>query len=144
LTKGVWNTIDWESISRAIREIPPNRRCWMAKYILGHFATGKNRQRGKFQTLAQCPRCTHTLEDKMHILKCPSPTAHALWEKSLADLDKWLKDKGTNTHLCQLLIEYIRTWNEPGTTHSDKMEPSQTQDRIGKQYIWDGWLSIEW
>jgi len=48
LTQGIWNTIDWESIGWAMKELPINRRRWVSKYVSGHFATGKNMQRWKF------------------------------------------------------------------------------------------------
>jgi len=55
LSQGIWNTFDWASIGRAMKEIPINRRRWVSKYVSGHFATGKNMQRWKFRTSAQCP-----------------------------------------------------------------------------------------
>ena len=48
LTQGIWQTIDWESLGQAMQEIPVNKHCWVAKYVSGHFATGKNMCRWKF------------------------------------------------------------------------------------------------
>jgi len=33
LTKGIWKTIDWESIRCAMQEIPVNQHQWVAKYV---------------------------------------------------------------------------------------------------------------
>jgi len=41
MTQGIWKKIDWESVRRAMYEIPVNCRRWVTKYISGHFATGK-------------------------------------------------------------------------------------------------------
>jgi len=45
----------------------------------------KDMQRWWFCSLAQCPRCTAHLRDKAHILTCPDPLAHKLWDKSLLE-----------------------------------------------------------
>ncbi len=97
LTQGIWNMIDWESIGRAMQEVPVNWQCWVAKYVSGHFAMGKNMCRWKFQTIMQCPRCHAPQEDKQHILTCPALITQELWEKSLKALDLWLQDEATDT-----------------------------------------------
>jgi len=64
LTQGIWNRIDWESIGRAMQELPINRHRWVTKYVSGHFTTGKNMCRWKFCTLMRCPRCDSPEEGK--------------------------------------------------------------------------------
>jgi len=95
LTQGIWNTINWESIGRAMKELPINRRCWVSKYVSGHFATGKNMQRWKFRSTAECPRCHDQQEDKHHLLSCPNTTACERWEKAMKELESWLRDENT-------------------------------------------------
>jgi len=90
IPEAVWKTIDWKSVHRAMREIPLPRRRWVSKFISGHFSHGKNMQRWKFRTTAQCPRCHESLEDKKHILKCPAPEAAELWSTSISHLKQWL------------------------------------------------------
>jgi len=97
VTKGIWKTIDWDSIGRAMQEILVNRRRWVSKYVSGHFATGKNMCRWHFRSSTQCPRCGDPQEDKHHILICHVPEAQELWEKSLKAVKRWLKDKGMDT-----------------------------------------------
>jgi len=80
LTQGIWNKIDWESTGRAMQELLVNKLRWVAKYVSGHFATGKNMQRWKFRTSAQCPRCMTQVEDKEHILACPDPQVHEIMD----------------------------------------------------------------
>jgi len=83
LTEGIWHCIDWESIGRAMQEVPLNRQRWVAKYVSGHFATGQNMNKWKFRTTTKCPRCPEPIEDKQHILECPNEEAHEVWDKSI-------------------------------------------------------------
>jgi len=99
LTKGIWKKIDWESIGRAMQEIPVNQHRWVAKYVSGHFATGKNMCRWQFQSSSQCLRCGDPQEDKHHILNCHAPEARELWEKSLKAIECWLKEEGIDIGL---------------------------------------------
>ncbi len=96
LTEGVWNKIDWELIERAMQEVPLHQQHWVSKYVSGHFATGKNMHKWKFRRVTQCPRFPKPVEDKWHILECPNPSAHKLWDKSLKQLEDWLKLEGTD------------------------------------------------
>jgi len=144
LTQGIWKTIDWESIGRAMKELPINRRRWVSKYVSGHFATGKNMQRWKFQSTAECPRCHDQQEDKHHLLTCPDTAARERWEKSMKDLDSWLRNENTDRQIRNHLMGYLKNWNSTNATATTPGNPIPTQDDIGKQYIWDGWLSTEW
>jgi len=129
--------IDWETIGQAMQEVPVNRQCWVAKYVLGHFATGKNMCRWKFQLSMQCPRCHTPHQDKQHILTCPAPIAQELWEKSLESLDLWLR---TNSVIQENLMQYLRSWPLSSSATSTSLPFLTDQDAIRTQYIWDGWL----
>jgi len=98
LTEGIWKQIDWESISHAMQELPIHHQHCALKYISGHFSMGKNMQRWQFQSSVQCPRCSHPLEDKEHVLTCLDIKACKKWELSLKQLDDWLKSEGTNSN----------------------------------------------
>jgi len=144
LTQGIWNTIDWESVRRAMQEIPVNKHRWVAKYVSGHFATGKNMCRWKFRMSMKCPWCDVPKEDKQHILTCPDPEARNLWEKLMKDLYLWLRDEGTDTYLREHLMNYLRSWPLPPSTSNPIPTFVADQEAIGHQYVWDGWLCHEW
>jgi len=144
IVSGIWNKVDWESIGRAMPKFPVYQQCWASKYISGHFATGKNMQRWQFQTLAKCPQCPELIKDTRHILMCPNPLAHELWGKSLKQLDDWLKSKGTDISIREQLMLALKTWMIPDTANYRQGSLIDKQEQIGKQYIWDRWLSMEW
>jgi len=144
MTQGIWKKIDWESVGRAMNKIPINRRRWVAKYVAGHFATGKNMCRWKFRTSSLCPRCNANNEDKQHILTCPAPAARSLWEKHLKTIDLWLRDEGTDPQLREHLMSYLKSWPLAPATSSASPPFAEEQNNIGHQYMMDGWLSQEW
>ncbi len=44
ITPAIWATINWSSYQHAMSEIPLHRRCWVSKFVSGHFSHGKNMQ----------------------------------------------------------------------------------------------------
>ncbi len=88
--------------------------------------------------MAQCPCYATQVEDKAHILTCPDKQAWDLWNKSLKQIEDWLKQKGTDTYIQEQLMQTLRTWNLQENIHSDNEHLIQEQENIGKQYIWDG------
>jgi len=116
----------------------------VTKYISGHFATGKNMCRWKFQTMMKCPWCNTPEEDKQHILTCPALEARNLWEKSMKALDIWLRDKGTNILLREQLMNHLRSWLLPPLISNSTLPFVVDQAATSHQDVWDGWLSCEW
>jgi len=131
--------IDWESIGRALQGLPIDCHRWVSKYMSGHFATGNNMQRWHFRSSMLCLHCMALQEDKQHILSCPTPAAQLLWEKSLKELEVWLKEEGTDPSLCEHLMEYLCTWNLP-TTDPSEPPPVFSGTRCHQQTIPLGWL----
>jgi len=93
--------------------------------------------------ITKCPRCPELIEDKQHILECPNAEARDLWEKSLKQLDEWLKAEGTERSIREQLIHGLRSWTTPNLPTTQN-SPLEAQESIGKRYMWDGWLSREW
>jgi len=97
----------------------------------------------KFRTITKCPRCPELIEDKQHILECPNVEARKLWEKSIKQLDEWLQAEGTEKSIHEQLMHGLCSWTTPNLLTTPN-SPLKAQDQIGKQYMWDGWLSREW
>jgi len=79
-------TLDNPAMERALSESTPSRRRWVTKHITGHFAHGKNMQRRGQRSTAECPCCSAEVEDKDHILRCPSESARTQWKLSMKTL----------------------------------------------------------
>jgi len=87
LLAGIWNWIDWESISRAMQELPTHHQHWVSKYVSVHFGTGKNMQRWPFRSSVQYPGCVPQLEDKVHTLTCLDTNMH---DNGISHWSSWM------------------------------------------------------
>jgi len=137
------NNVDWMSVGRAMREVPQAKRRWASKQMSGHFAHGSNMVRWKQCSLAECPRCNASTEDKHHITQCPATLVTTLWEEALTELKQWWKVEQTAPHLAQALVAGLQAWRH-NAHDSTKEVVSQKQARIGWNGLLDGWLSLDW
>jgi len=126
-----------------MKELPIPRRCWVSKFMSGHFAHGKNMQRWNFHSQALCPRCPDPVEDKPHLLQCPNLEAQELWHQSLDKLKSWLKAQGTELTVAAQLLQGLQCW------YADQEIPERSsfaaaQQALGTDSWVDGWLHVEW
>ena len=67
-----------------------NKSLWIPKWLLSGFApVGKVMQRYKFQTHAECPRCSE-YKDTNHVLKCKAP--RAVYQMGSVDIEAGTMD----------------------------------------------------
>jgi len=104
------NSLDSLTMERALSKITSGQRRWVAKHIIGHFSHGKNMVCRGHWSSAQCPQCQANLEDKVHILKCPAPSAQTQWELSITKLSNWLKEQGTDPGIQLTIIGHLHQW----------------------------------
>ncbi len=140
-----WQLIDWDGVGRAYKESSPTVRRWATKHTSGFFAHGKNMKRWKLRTADSCPRCGQDLEDKAHITQCPDIEAGLIWQHSLKDLEKWLRESNTAHELSAAIIWGLQRWREP---QSDILPPTgqyvYDQTELGWDHFLDGWLVKSW
>jgi len=97
------------------------------------------------RTTAKCPRCQAEVEDKTHIIRCPAPSARTQWALSLATLDNWLKDQGTDPLLRKRLILALNDWANVAEPQAPSPTAYETeQAHIGWDRMMDGWISRKW
>jgi len=107
--------LDTKALEQAMDESMPACHHWVSKHVTGHFTHGRVMQHRGMQMMAQCPWCPHN-EDKLHVLRHPAPEACIRWWTSLAWLNQWFNDQGTDSILMQQLIQYLhKSW---GQTHA--------------------------
>jgi len=127
-------------------EAPAHKRRWLSKQITGHFAHGKNMVRRGQRSLANCPRCNATVEDKQHVIKCPAPAARQQWTTSMAKLKAWLRAQGTSPEIRDTLLRNLEAWASPSQPEPNTTQTplEAAQSKIGWDRLLDGWLSVYW
>jgi len=120
------------------------------KHASGFFGTGKMMKRWKKRETAECPRCGAPVEDDTHILKCPQAAATDLWDKSLKDLREWLKKKGTEPQIREVILDSLSAWRdgrEPTAFRDETCEIHRLytmQDEIGWKAAINGCWAKGW
>jgi len=101
--------------------------------------------RWNFRTSASCPRCGQVLENKAHITQCPDVDASMIWQHSMKDLGKWLRDNNMAHELSAAIIWGLQQWREPNQTDAPPVgQFVQDQTTIGWEQFLDGWLAKSW
>jgi len=85
-SKAIWESIDWDALATAYKEVSSAKHWWASKWASGHFSHGKNMTCWQFWSSAACPHCGHDLEDKVYMIQCPDPEVEKVWEASIKQL----------------------------------------------------------
>jgi len=145
LTSATWAKINWPLFHHTMHEIS---LAMMGEQIcVWLFLHRKNMQWWQFQNIVQYPWYHALIEDKPHVIKCPSQVAWALWQSSLAKLKLWLIDQRMVPNLVDDLILGLNSWHDgPPPSLLAMLMPirQDTQQEIGWEYALDGWLSLQW
>jgi len=141
---GAVDNLDSLAMEQAFSKITTGHRQWVTKHITGHFSHRKNMVQRGHRSFAQCRCCQANLEDKIHILKYPAPSAQTQWEIRITKLNKWLKEQGTNLILQQMLIGYLQQWATNKTPRQTANSFVEEQQKIGWDRMLDRWLTQRW
>ena len=140
---------DWIALQKSAKHYP--RWKWLSKYVTGICGVGVMLQIWKHQTHSSCPRCGMAKETAEHILTCKSPPATAIWNATIAQLEKWMNDNDSEPHMTEIICSSLRAWREgvrlPYPTTEIPlivMEAMVEQDNIGWYNFSNGFISRKW
>ena len=141
--------IDWPSLGRAMRSLPPKLQRWTTKHTVGMCGVGKFLKIWGHETHSECPLCgAH--EDHLHVPRCPDPKALKHWEQCIHDFSIWLDNQLTAREIKHALLAILREVRQPLATFSyrpystDIAVAIRSQRCIGCQGLLEGRLSSHW
>ena len=141
--------IDWPSLGRAMRSLPPKLQRWTTKHTVGMCGVGKFLQLWGHETHSECPLCgAH--EDHLHVPRCPDSKALKHWEQCIHDFSIWLDNQLTAREIKHALLAILREVRQPLATFSyrpysaDIAVAIRSQRCIGCQGLLEGRLSSHW
>jgi hypothetical protein len=147
LTSEAIESVNWESIDKAMKETKRSRIAFVSKHTCGMRGVGKFMKCWKLRKTSDYPRCGEH-EDAQHVWKCQGPGVQDIWEKSLEKLDNWFNIMQTDPDIQHCILTYLRSWkdgSQPETTYYVVTEELlKHQVEIGWRQIFEGWLSREW
>jgi len=144
LSDSQWHLIYWAGIGQTYQESSPATRHWVVKHTLGFFAHGKNMAQWQFQSSMKCPCCTTEIEDKAHIMQCPSKEATQTWSHSLKQLKKWFWESNMAHEIADAIIWGLNRWRNPEGNPPSAGTYLRDQETIGWDHFMDGWLVCSW
>jgi len=116
-----------------------------SKTYLGFFAHGQNMARCHFRSVLSCPCCDAKVEDKDHIMKCPSTDAQQTWNQSLQVLQQWLCSSNTAHKIAAAILWGLNKWQNPSAaTEPPDAVFLKDQEALGWDHFMDGWLVHSW
>ena len=151
LSEQAFHEVDWECTRKAMEAVSLPRRHWVAKFESGFCATGRMMKIWKQRVIDNCPCCGAQNETTTHILQCPCSSAQNLWEKSLSNLQQWLRRNKTSPDLTRMVLHILSRWRAgvsvpPLTDFEFDSSESvfASQSKIGWRQFIGGWFSLEW
>jgi len=126
---GMDKQIDWEMAEKAMLALPKPKQRWVTKMAMNFFPHGKNMTHWKLQTKATCPRCSCPVEDKDHIIRCPTESTLQKWNKALMELDNWME---VLKPTCSYAKTSCRVYNNGMMEYLQAQWMSQRQDNVNR------------
>jgi len=147
IKEDVIDLIDWDSQYKAIKGLGLERRRWVTKFVTNTFGNGKMMKIWGLRESDECPHCGRADEDNRHILTYPSDRAFQRWEKSMGDLNTYMKGKNSKHRVVTLILEALSAWRDSRPLQQKLYERSELsraaveeQTRIG----WDNFVLGRW
>jgi ribonuclease HI len=141
------SNINWTAIQKAMKTAPFNRRKFIVKHTSGMCGVGKFTKIWKETETDNCPRCGD-YEDATHVWVCQNNDATLQWNKSLADLHKWMMTVKTDPDIAMAIIEHLDCWRNDIPTinrYPNYIEQVlQAQLHIGWQQFLEGFTHKNW
>jgi hypothetical protein len=136
--------VDWNALEQAMNNSTIRQRHWISKRVARDCGCNYIRFKRRARADDGCPFCGEC-ETVLHVLKCPSAEPTRLWEESaLMDLDKWMRDNGTDPCITKALIIGLRNWRNDSELSTDVNFLIDEQEKIGWDSVLEGCLGSHW
>jgi hypothetical protein len=130
-----------------MKEVPRKRRIFISKPVCGMCGVGKFMHRWKQRNDSSCPRCGEH-EDARHVWSCHGKGADDIWLQSLSELECWMSQVQTDPDVQHAILSHLQSWREnngePLPTNFLLDEALSSQECLGWQRFFEGWISVEW
>jgi len=103
--------IDWPSLGRAMRKLPPKLQHWITKYSIGMCGVGKFLRIWDDEIHSGCPLCGEH-EDHLHAPWCPHPKAKRHWDHCIHHFSAWMDTQETAPVIKQAILTLSTQQNE--------------------------------
>jgi len=120
----------------------------VAKHCTGWFAHGKFALRTKVSDTDICPRCKSNIEDKHHVIRCPSRRAETRWKSLMLDLVEFFEGNHTPTNIASMIVDNLNAYRQDKLPVLPDQQPARSvvirQCTLGWRQMMDGFLDDGW
>ena len=145
--------IHWSITQGTMSEATFSMNKFMSKWVAGQFGVGVVMEYRKSRMDNGCPRCYEQIEDPLHVLQCPHPTARTEWDRLIGVLQEWMRKVDTHpsirSGISQVLWHYstpsqdIETFIPPNLDSAVK-QCFKRQARLGWTQFLQGLFTRSW
>jgi len=141
--------VDWPSLGRAMRNLPPKLQRWRAKHSVGMCGVVKFLKIWGDENHSGRPLCGEH-EDHLHVPRCPHPKAKRHWDHCIRRFSAWTDTQRTAPAIKQGILEILKEIRQPPPpSRSWSFSPAvatpfRSQRCIGCQGLLEGRLSSKW
>ena len=146
------NEIDWTVMKRTMTESSFEMGRFITKWVSHHIAVGRMMEFRNARDCNNCPRCGHSHENTLHVLRCRDKDSRRQWRRGIKKIKKWLIQSQADENLTDGLIQTLKQFNKTG--NFDSFIPSnlpshlkscfESQAKIGWTGFLEGMLSSKW
>ena len=145
--------IDWMVLHRTSNELSFQMSRFVSRWVSHHIGVGRMMELRQARDDNACPRCGHTEEDTLHVIRCRAKSSRKAWRRGVRKLDKWLLQKRTDPQIRRAITCSIRQFNSNHPDYNIYTYPTNyphikqcitSQARIGWQGFLEGLISTEW
>jgi hypothetical protein len=139
-TNSTFQSVDWEALKLASKQVTRSRLHWMIKHTCGVCGVNALLCRWKLREDDRCPSCALPVTAQ-HVWTCDNEGSRAIWKRTLQELTKWLISVDTEHTLVHTIINNLLPWNERPLPRT---QLEGYQDSIGWEIILEGTLPHAW
>ena len=145
--------IDWTVVNRTTTELSFAMGRFVSKWTSHHIAVGRMMEFRQARDTNDCPRCGHSEETTLHVLRCRAKSSRKHWRKGIRSLEKWMRHKKTDPTIRRALAHSLRQFNKPHQNFDtyihtnlcgEALECFWAQADIGWTGFLEGLLSNKW
>ena len=115
--------VDWKEIGLSMHNTTDNNKIWIIKWITEECGTSKTMNKCKHCDTAKFPYCSHD-ENTHHVMQCRHHSAQATFNRTIIDIQQWLKHNQAPTQMITSITLQIRYFQQTNNTHYTQQYPT--------------------
>ena len=145
-----FDEVDWPAVYHSLYEVPRMFSIWACKQVMDMAPTNYNQRHYKVDHDTSCPSCGCKEETCAHILDCEEAGRVDCMNRSIDNVDTWLRESGTDSRVRQLIVAYAKGRGGMSMIELTRIDDTRfmrvaaSQDTIGWRRFMEGMISKEW